>query len=385
MIKIYSNYLFKTKFWICGYRVIMIGLMVILVNILNIDILDMEKLVRDYKKMDPYDQIFVLHPTLNGEVEEMDETKVNGIYNDVKEIENVEWYYILELGNSRIYIVNRAYFNYINVPITDKTDCLEMCIYVGENRIKSLFPLGLKDKYTFSDGIEYKVSGTLPKKLVRLGTNLREVQLEDQVIIVTNDKLYGNQKEHVYYNENFTQRSVFMMKFKQIPTTNDWNDLFKYAQSKTKEVSEVLKENGSNVQFFSTSIGGRENQEKKYLNQLWDKNKIETYALACLLVGVLASLFLFELISMKNFFNVLRLNGISIGKLVLLLFLEQTILYEFGILLGIILCYQLNITLFLDLSIYIFIAGIALAAIFSVYGGINIYQKNLIDGLRERN
>lgn len=383
MIKIYANYLFKTKIWICIYRIIMISFMVVLVNLLNIEMLDMEKIVRDYKQFDPEDKIFILFPTFINYPEEIEGSKANEIYNEYKNIENIDFFYSIGLSDSRIYIVNKNYFDYLGLPINNKADCLEMCIYVGENRIKSLFPLGLKDKYTFSDGIDYSVSGTLPKKLVRLGNNLMEVRLEDQVIIVTNNNLYEH-PQYFFYNMNFVN-SVFMVKINDTSSLNGWNEVFEYSQLKLIELNEINTKFGLDVQFSQSNIGGRVEKERKYLTQLWDKNKIETYSLISLLLGVLGSLFLYELVRMKNFFNVLRLNGISVGKLVLLLFLEQTILYEIGILLGIFLCYQLSITLFLDLSIYIVITGIALAAIFSVYGGINIYQKNLIDGLRERN
>lgn len=383
MIKIYTNYLFKTKIWICIYRIIMISFMVVLVNLLNIEMLDMEKIVRDYKQFDPEDKIFVLFPTFINYPDEINEIDANEIFNEYKDTENLEFFYSVSLLDSKIYIVNRNYFNYLELPVNDKKECLEMCVYVGENRIKSLFPLGLKDKYKFSDGIEYSVAGTLPEKLVRLGTDLMEVQLEDQVIFVTNDNLYEH-PQYFLYNMNFVT-SVFMIKINNTTLLNGWNEIFEYSQLKLIELNEINTKFGLDVQFSQSNIGGRVEKERKYLTQLWDKNKIETYSLITLLLGVLGSLFLYELVRMKNFFAVLRLNGISISKLVLLLFLEQTILYELGILLGIFLCYQLNITLFLDLCIYIVLAGVALALIFSLYGGINIYQKNLIDGLRERN
>jgi len=383
MIKIYTNYLFKTKIWICIYRIIMISFMVVLVNLLNIEMLDMEKIVRDYKQFDPEDKIFVLFPTSINYPDELNKIEANEIFSEYKNIKNIDIFYTVGLLDSRIYIVNRNYFDYLELPINDKKDCLELCVYVGENRIKSLFPLGLKDKYKFSDGIDYSVAGTLPRKLVRLGTNLMEVQLEDQVIFVTNDNLYEH-PQNFFYNMNFVT-SVFMIKINNTTSLNGWNEVFEYSQLKLIELNEINTKFGLDVQFSQSNIGGRVEKERKYLTQLWDKNKIETYSLISLLLGVLGSLFLYELVRMKNFFNVLRLNGISVGKLVLILFLEQTILYEVGIILGIFLCYQLSITLFLDLSIYILLAGIVLAALLSMYGGINIYQKNLIDGLRERN
>jgi len=383
MIKIYTNYLFKTKIWICIYRIIMISFMVVLVNLLNIEMLDMEKIVRDYKQFDPEDKIFVLFPTSINYPDELNKIEANEIFSEYKNIKNIDIFYTVGLLDSRIYIVNTNYFDYLELPINDKKDCLEMCVYVGENRIKSLFPLGLKDKYKFSDGLDYSVAGTLPRKLVRLGTNLMEVQLEDQVIFVTNDNLYEH-PQNFFYNMNFVT-SVFMIKINNTTSLNGWNEVFEYSQLKLIELNEINTKFGLDVQFSQSNIGGRVEKERKYLTQLWDKNKIETYSLISLLLGVLGSLFLYELVRMKNFFNVLRLNGISVGKLVLILFLEQTILYEVGIILGIFLCYQLSITLFLDLSIYILLAGIVLAALLSMYGGINIYQKNLIDGLRERN
>lgn len=383
MIKIYTNYLFKTKIWICIYRIIMISFMVVLVNLLNIEMINMEKIVRDYKQFDPEDKIFILFPTYIIYPDELNKIEANEIFSEYKKIENIDIFYSVGLLDSRIYIVNRNYFDYLKLPINDKKDCLEMCVYVGENRIKSLFPLGLKDNYKFSDGIDYSVAGVLPRKLVRLGTNLMEVQLEDQVIFVTNDNLYEH-PQNFFYNMNFVT-SVFMIKINNTSSLNGWNEVFEYSQLKLIELNEINTKFGLDVQFSQSNIGGRVEKERKYLTQLWDKNKIETYSLISLLLGVLGSLFLYELVRMKNFFNVLRLNGISVGKLVLILFLEQTILYEVGITIGIFLCYQLSITLFLDLSFYILLAGIMLAALLSMYGGINIYQRNLIDGLRERN